>query len=169
MKYSLFMLLAVWSVLASGCRQEADLTEPRDQKQITDLVNRLFMYTDDQNWLGLQAEVFTPNVRFDMSSAGAGPPRTITALELTRTWDQGFEGLDQVHHQAGHYLITVNGDQADVYAYSVATHYRAAATRGNTRTIVGSYDLIAERTTNGWRLSQFKYNLKYMDGNLTME
>jgi hypothetical protein len=35
--------------------------------------------------------------------------------------------------------------------------------------MTGSYDLKAQQTANGWRLIQFKYNLKYADGNLTLE
>ncbi len=152
-----------------GCEKEADLTEARDQKELTDLVNRLFMYTDNRNWEGLHNEVFSSTVLFDMESAGAGPARTMTAQEITAMWNQGFQGVDQVHHQAGHSIVTVNGNGADIYAYSVATHFRQAALNGNTRTIVGSYDLRAERTNRGWRLNQFKYNLKYMDGNLTLQ
>jgi hypothetical protein len=152
-----------------SCREEADLSEPRDQKELTDLVNRLFMYTDDRNWQGLQTEVFTPSLHFDMVSAGAGPARTVTSRDVTDMWSAGFQRVDAVHHQAGHYIITVNGNGAEIYAYSVATHYRQAATRGHTRTMVGSYDLGAQRTPGGWRLDSFRYNLKYMEGNLTLE
>jgi hypothetical protein len=84
-------------------------------------------------------------------------------------WDQGLRDIDEIHHQSGHYIITVNNTAADVYAYGVATHYRAAATRGNTRTFVGSYDIKTERTANGWRINYLKFNLKYLDGNLTLE
>ena len=169
MKNIISIFLFALSMIMMGCEKEADRTESRDQKEITDLVNRLFMYTDDRNWQGLRNEVFSPTVYFDMVSAGAGPARTIPSEEITNIWNQGFQGVDAVHHQAGHYLITVNGNGADIYAYSVATHFRQAATKGKTRTMVGSYDLKAERTSSGWRLNQFKYNLKYMEGNLTLE
>ena len=169
MKRPLIALLAILGLGTSSCQKEADLTEPRDQKELSDLTSRLFMYTDERNWQGHINENFTPNVLFDTQSAGGGPPQTITSREITNIWEQGLRGVDAIHHQAGHEIITVNGDQATIYAYSVATHYRAAATQGNTRTFVGSYDLRAERTTGGWRLNQFKYNLKYTDGNMTLE
>ena len=66
-------------------------------------------------------------------------------------------------------LITVNPGDADIYAYAVATHYKKNAVKGCTRIFVGSYDLKAVRTITGWRLSQFKYNLKYIDGNISLE
>ncbi len=74
-----------------------------------------------------------------------------------------------MHHQGGHYLINMDGDIADIYAYAVATHFKKTAQMANTRTFVGSYDLKATRTSMGWRLGQFKYNLKFIDGNLNLE
>ncbi|MEP6951112.1 MAG: nuclear transport factor 2 family protein [Ginsengibacter sp.] len=74
-----------------------------------------------------------------------------------------------MHHQAGHYLIKVDGDSADTYAYAVANHYKKSTLKGNSRLFVGSYDLTALNTTNGWRLSSFKYNLKYIDGNVSLD
>lgn len=148
---------------------EADFTELHDRQQLTELANRLFMYTDSRNWQGLVNEVFTPNVYLDMESNGGGPAGTVTAQTIADEWQKGFQELDAVHHQAGHYLITVSGDQSDIYGYAVATHFREAAKQGKTRTFVGSYELKAERTDNGWRLNQLKYNLKFTEGNTSLE
>lgn len=140
-----------------------------DKIELTELANKLFMYCDGKQWQQLLDEVFTPTIWFDMTSAGGDKPDNIEAKAVCQMWEAGFSDIDAVHHQAGHYLIKVNNDKADVYAYAVATHYKKAATKGNTRAFVGSYDLKAERTPDGWRLSQFKYNLKYMDGNTSLE
>jgi hypothetical protein len=139
-----------------------------DKFELMELVNKLFMYTDRYQWEQLLEEVFTDNVWFDMSSAGGGSPRTLSAEAICDMWQAGFTGLDAVHHQAGHYLISPEKDTATIYAYAVATHYKRNAVNGHTRTFVGSYDLKAEKTPRGWRLSQFKYDLKYMDGNTTL-
>lgn len=104
-----------------------------------------------------------------MSSAGGDVPKTLKAKEIGDMWEQGLRDLDAVHHQAGHYLIKVNGDDADIYGYAVATHYRKSALNGNSRAFVGSYDLLAVNTYTDWRLSSFKYNLKYVDGNAKLE
>ena len=165
----IILLLVTVSVTFMGCEKEADFSEVQDKQQLTELVNRLFMYTDDQNWQGIASEVFTPNVYLDMQSNGGGTPATMTAQAVTDGWERGFQGVDAVHHQGGHYIITVNGNQADVYGYAVATHYRAAATQGNTRTYVGSYEIKTERTGTGWRINALKYNLKYRDGNETLQ
>ena len=140
-----------------------------DKLELTELANKLFMYCDAQEWQRLLDEVFIPTIWFDMSSAGGGSPQTMDAKNVCKLWSDGFIGLDAVHHQAGHYLIKVFEYKADIFAYSVATHYKKAATKGTTRSFVGSYELKAEHTDIGWRLSQFKYNLKYIGGNVSLE
>jgi hypothetical protein len=140
-----------------------------DKIELQELANKLFMYTDAQDWNKVLQEVFTENVWFDMQSAGGGEPKQMAAAEICEMWHNGFAGLDAVHHQAGHYLIEVNKDKATIFGYAMATHFKAQAQRGKTRMVVGSYDLKAVRTGRGWRLNQFKYNLKYIDGNPTLE
>jgi len=137
-----------------------------DKIELTELTNKLFMYTDALQWDKLLAEVFVENIWFDMQSANGEQPVMLTAEAICDMWKQGFAGLDSVHHQSGHYLINVNKNDADIYGYAVATHFKRNASKGNTRTFTGSYDLKASRTAKGWRLTQFKYNLKYMDGNI---
>lgn len=140
-----------------------------DKIELTELANKLFMYTDLQQWQRLLDEVFVNEIWFDASSTGAGAPSLMPAKAVCEMWQQGFTGLDAVHHQAGHYLSTINEDNADIFGYAIATHCKKSASKGISRTFVGSYDLKAIRTTNGWRLTQFKYNFKYIDGNASLE
>lgn len=137
--------------------------------ELTQLANKLFMYTDAQDWNRLLSEVFTEMVWFDVSSVGGGDPKKLPAKEIREIWKQGFDGLDGVHHQAGHYLIRFERIEAIIFGYAVAYHYKESATKGKTRSFIGSYDLKAIQTERGWRLSQFKYNLKFIDGNITLE
>lgn len=139
-----------------------------DKIQLTELVNKLFMYVDDQRWEQVLNEVFTKEVWFDMTSV-SGKAKKLPAKDICEMWRQGFIGLDSVHHQAGHYLIMVNDDSADIYAYAMAAHFKKAATKGHSRMFVGSYELKASRSENEWRLTQFKYNLKFIDGNVSLE
>lgn len=140
-----------------------------DKIELQELSNKLFMYVDAQQWEKVMNEVFTENVWFDMQSAGAGAPKSIAAEDICSMWRDGFAGLDAVHHQGGQYLIEVHSNEANIFAYAVAFHFKRSATNGKTRTFVGSYELKAIRTESGWRLNQFKYNLKYIDGNATLE
>lgn len=145
-----------------------DNKEITDRIELTELSNKLFMFVDAQQWENVLREVFMEQVWFDMRSAG-GEAKELSAIAICELWREGFTGLDAIHHQAGHYVIDVHGDEADIYAYAIATHFKKAATKGRSRVFVGSYDLKAKRTRRGWRLSQFKYNLKYIDGNASLE
>jgi len=140
-----------------------------DKIELTELANKLFMYTDAHQWNLLESEVFTEIVEFDMQSISGQPPQQMKASEICNLWKNGFKGIDVVHHQGGHYLIKVENDGADIYGYAVATHYKKEATKGNTRSFTGSYDLKAIKTMHGWRLTHFKYNLKFSDGNVALE
>jgi hypothetical protein len=146
-----------------------DSLEISDKIELYELANKLFMYVDAQQWDKVLNEVFSKEVWFDMQSAGGGEPKLIEASEICAMWKEGFASLDAVHHQGGQYLVDVNSNEASVFGYAVAFHYKQSAQKGKTRTFVGSYDLKAIRTDSGWRLNQFKYNLKYIDGNASLE
>ena len=139
------------------------------QDAIIELVNKLFVYTDSQQWHKLLKEVFKEKVFFDMSSMGDEPAKELMATEICEMWRKGFAGIDQVHHQSGNFIVTFKGDvevvEADVFCYSIASHFKQTATKGKTRELVGSYELHASFTDLGWRLDSFKYNLKYVNGN----
>ncbi len=93
------------------------------REEIIEIVNKLFIFTDDQDWLGLQNEVFTENVHLDMSSLG-GEAIDTTAKEICVMWEKGFDGLDAVNHLAGNYLVKTKDDEALVFAYATATHFK---------------------------------------------
>ena len=139
-----------------------------EREQIVEVVNKLFIYTDYQKWDKLLNEVFTGNILFDMSSLGQDI-KTIPAKEVCEIWQKGFEELDSVNHLAGNYLVTINGETADVFAYATATHYKNSAIQGKTRELIGSYDLHLMKGLQGWRIDVFKYNLKFMNGNLELK
>ena len=140
-----------------------------EREQIIEVVNRLFIYTDYLEWEKLQTEVFAENVILNMESLGAGPATTVTGKAITEMWEEGFSGIDAIHHQAGNYLVDINGGEANVFAYAIATHYKKDAVNGNVREFVGSYDLHLVQTENGWRIDSFKYNVKYLNGNLDLK
>lgn len=137
------------------------------REQIIEVVNKLFVYTDDRQWQKLQDEVFLESVLFDMSSLGAGEPVILPAKHICDTWQKGFEGIDAVHHQAGNYLVAIKNEKATVHAYAIALHYKKSATQGNTREFVGSYELgLTLLPGKVWRIHAFHYFLKYSNGNV---
>jgi hypothetical protein len=140
-----------------------------EREQIVEVVNKLFVYTDTLQWTKLLQDVFTEDVFFDMSSLGAGEAEQLKAADICAMWKNGFEGIDSVHHQAGNYIVNVKGNQSTVYAYAIALHFKSAALEGTMREFIGSYDLNLIKGAEGWRINSFKYNLKFMRGNLELK
>ena len=56
-----------------------------------------------------------------------------------------------------------------VFCYGVAFHHLPNETGQNTRVFVGSYDFDLVKDQDNWKITKFKYNLKYIDGNLNLE
>jgi hypothetical protein len=139
-----------------------------DKELIIDTVNRLFISTDNRDWVEVRA-LFTPRVLFDMTSLAGGQPAIITSQEIADGWDKGLKGLKAIHHQAGNYLVDVKNDEASVFCYGIAWHYLPNKTNKNTRTFVGSYDIHLVRQDKEWRIDKFKFNLKFIDGNPDLE
>ncbi len=137
------------------------------KEEIIEVVNKLFVYTDYKEWDKLQQEVFADIVDFDMSSLG-GDVAKKTSRQICEEWDKGFEGLDAVNHLAGNYIVEIKNDEAIVFAYATATHYKESAVNGKTREFVGSYKLHLVKTDDLWKIDSFKYNLKYANGNLEL-
>lgn len=132
------------------------------------MINKLFVYTDEQEWKKLQNEVFTNEVVLDMSSMG-GVAKKTTSKAITEMWKEGFKGLDAVTHMGGNYIIDIKDNLAEILAYSTATHYRKAARKGQTREFVGTYNIRAVKVDDYWKIDGLKYNLKYITGNIELE
>jgi hypothetical protein len=68
------MIMAFIVILFTGCqtKKQGIMKTQNDTQQITQLINKLYVYTDEQKWSKLHNEVFTEDVWLDMESLG-GP------------------------------------------------------------------------------------------------
>ena len=139
-----------------------------DQTKIIETINRLFIGTDNRDW-ALVKNCFAPSVLFDMSSLGAGEPKHLTPDDIVTAWDTGLKPLKAIHHQAGNYIVEVSGTKAGAFCYGIASHYLPNKSNKNTRTFVGSYEFELLKDSGHWRITMFKFNLKYIDGNPDLE
>jgi len=139
-----------------------------DRELIIDTVNRLFIFTDNREWPKVKA-LFTPLVYFDMTSLAGGLPTTISSEQIVNGWDKGLKGLKAIHHQAGNYLVDIQGNDASLFCYGAAWHYLPNKTNKNSRIFVGSYDIHLVKQDKEWKIDRFKFNLKFIDGNLDLE
>ena len=62
-----------------------------------------------------------------------------------------------------------DGDEARAFCYGIAFHYLPNETGRNTRVFVESYDFHLRREGERGRIDQFKFKLKFIDGNLDLE
>lgn len=138
-----------------------------ERQRIVDILTELFVATDRRDWPAVTA-CFASRVTFDMSSL-AGAPSEVAATEIVAGWERGLAPLAAVHHQAGNFQVRVRGDEADAFCYAIASHYLPNPSGDNTRVFVGSYDFRLRKDAGGWRIALFRFNLKYVDGNLDLE
>jgi hypothetical protein len=136
---------------------------------VEDMVVRMFVATDERDWSTLEA-CFTDPFTLDMTSLVGGSPAAMTPRQVASAWAQGFKPLDHVHHQIGNLQTTVQGTQAVVRCYGVALHHRKGVTQGlRTRVFVGTYELKLVASAGRWQISELKFKLKFIDGNLELE
>jgi hypothetical protein len=139
------------------------------RQDIVDVITELFVATDQRDWAAVK-RCFADQVLFDMSSLGAGPPARRTPEEIAAGWEQGLSGLQAIPHQAGNHRVTIHETRATASCYGIAYHYRKTASGRNTRVFVGSYAFILDRGGPlGWRISTFRFDLKFVDGNPELE
>jgi hypothetical protein len=139
-----------------------------EERRIIDCIIRLFVCTDERDWAGVRA-CLTDMVRFDMTSLAGGAPADVPADEIVAGWTRGLAPIESVHHQAGNFRVTLRDGGAEASCYGIALHYRRTASGRNTRTFVGSYDFGLVRQADTWRINAFRFNLKFLDGNLELE
>jgi hypothetical protein len=146
-----------------------DLQDIAARMAVEDTVVRLFVATDERDWPTLE-DCFTTPFTLDMTSMVGGSPTQITPREVATAWAAGFKPLDHVHHQIGNLQTTVDGSSARVRCYGVAFHHRAAVSQAaKTRIFVGTYELKLRLENSSWKVSELKYLLKFIDGNLDLE
>lgn len=162
-----FFLAVSLSSMAAGSEKKS-LAYFIEKEAVMQVVNDLFVGTDNRNWDLVRAS-FSEEVLFDMSSLTGQKPTKMQAKQIVAAWDKGLKALKAIHHQTGNFNVQINGDQATVFCYGTASHYLPNKSGRNTRVFVGSYDLHLTETRGKWRIDQFKFNFKYMDGNPNLE
>ena len=139
------------------------------KQAVIDIITELFVATDQRDWAAVR-RCFADQVLFDMSSMGGGPPARLPPDEIVAGWDKGLAALEAIHHQAGNHRVTVHESRATASCYGIAYHYRRTASGRNTRLFVGSYAFIFDKGGPlGWRISTFRFDLKFADGNPDLE
>ena len=139
-----------------------------DKDAVIDRINELFIATDDKAWQRV-SDCFTDEITFDMSSLSGQPAQRVPSREIVAAWEQGLANIDHVHHQAGNYRVEVRDSEATAFCYGVALHHKKTKSGRNTRMFVGSYDFHLIRAGVAWKIDLFRFNVKFIEGNLALE
>jgi len=138
------------------------------KEQVREVVTRLFISTDNRDW-DTVSRLFAAEVLFDMTSMVGSEPVKLTPDEIVASWEKGLKPLKAIHHQTGNFIVNTNQTEATVFCYGIASHYLPNKTNQNTRIFVGSYNFHLVKNGDNWQIDQFKFNLKYIDGNPNLE
>jgi hypothetical protein len=149
-------------------RESTALRYVIERSRITDAINTLFMATDVRGWDRVR-NCFASQVKFDMTSLAGGAPMHLSPQEIAASWEAGLKPIESVHHQVGNLSISWRETEADASCYGIAYHYRRTRSGRNTRLFVGSYDFHLQVQDGEWRIDLFRFNLKFVDGNLELE
>lgn len=142
-----------------------------EREEIIDVLTTLFVATDRRDWEAVRA-CFAPQVHFDMTSLAGGAPVMQSPEEIAGAWEEGLRPIRAVHHQVGNFRVRlegVPGEEAVASCYGIAYHYLPKASGRNTRVFVGSYDFRLRHIGGFWRIGAFKFDAKFVDGNLELE
>lgn len=133
------------------------------RQQVIDVINQLFIQTDNRNWLVVQ-QCFAEQVNFDMDLMSGGNPSILTPEQITEAWDLGLKDITAIHHQAGNYVIDVHGpDNAHALCYGIAYHYTKTEEEGEkVRQFVGTYEFDLERRGDLWKITTFWFTCKFI-------
>ena len=139
-----------------------------EKDRIIDTINQLFIATDERDWPAVRG-CLADNVLLDMTSLAGGGASRLTAEQVAAGWEEGLRPIESVHHQVGNYRVDVQSEQASVFCYGIATHFRRNRSGRNTRVFVGSYNFHLVRVEERWLIDSFRFKLKFLEGNLELE
>lgn len=137
----------------------------QDMEQPKNVVLALFKATDSKKWNTVE-NCFSNEVLLDYSSMG-NPATTLKPTEISATWKSILHGFTATHHQISNIEESIDGKNANVFAYGTATHFLEDE-KGNVWTVVGTYNFQLQKEQKQWKISKMVFNFKYQDGNTTL-
>jgi len=137
-----------------------------ERERVIEAVTTLFVSIDNRDW-DVVRSCFTEKVLFD-STLTDGEPEVLTRERIISDWQEGLECLEAIHHQIGNFLVQFNDNEAMVFCYGIAYHYLPNRSNRNTKLFVGSYDMDLVLRETGWKITTFKFNSKFVAGNLKL-
>lgn len=141
------------------------MTEQHDRDALMELMSRYAEMPDTGDWDDLPQSVLCEEVTCDFGSLSA-PVATFSRDAWCQQMKKVFAGWTATHHSITNHRIAVDGDRATIRAHIRAEHWapaEVAAGGPNCWLVVGFYDDVAVRTSEGWRLRSVKLTMTYQE------
>jgi hypothetical protein len=120
-----------------------------DTSNIINQVNLYPVAVDSLNF-DLFDEIFAQDAHVDFG----GPAQWNDLVSLKRDFLAIHEPFRATQHKTGNHRVTVNGGQANCFAYVHACFVRDVGEGGNIFEVRGWYDDTLARTADGWRITR---------------
>jgi uncharacterized protein len=158
-----FILLAATFVITISCTQfkKSSMSE---KELVVNTINGMFMAADKRDWPACQ-NYFVEKPFIDYSSLSTIPGAFVPAVDLVNGWKKLFVQFKFTQHLITNFDVQVNGDEATALFYGHALHHLPHAKGGDMWEVYGTYDVSFLKTSGSWKISSFKFNLKYQKGN----
>ena len=144
------------------------VAELLERDRVIGAITELFVATDRKDWPAVE-RCFASRVRLDMSSAGGAPAGDAVPADIAAGWRSALAPIEQLHHQSGNFRVRITGVRAEAWCHGIAYHFRKRRDGRDSRVFVGTYDFELEKESPGWRITAMRFNLKFVDGNATLE
>lgn len=163
----IFTLLLFLLVISCKQNSENELKTQIVKQDIIDVVNGIFINTDERKWAVVES-YFADNVELDYTSMVGGKPASLTPKQIIESWKGILPGFESTHHKIGNYVVKNNNDQANLFCYGTASHYLPVEDGRPLWIVVGTYDFHLAKKNDEWKVDKMKFNYKYQSGNLNL-
>ena len=136
-----------------------------DRDELVELMSRYAAIADLKDFDELPRSVFCDRFTCDFSSLGT-PAATFTRDAWCRASKRVFAGFTATHHAITNHRIAVDGDRATIRAHVRVEHWvhpDVAPGGATCWLVVGFYDDVAVRTSQGWRLSSVTLTVTHQE------
>ena len=134
-----------------------------DELAIQRVPTEIEVAVDAKDWARARS-FFADEIRVDFSSLGGGPAATIAADDLIAAWAANLGPRKQSHHQRGHGLVTLQGDQATIYSQGYAWN-RMEGNGDPLWEVWGNYTHELARMPEGWKVTAMTFEMTHQRGN----
>jgi len=133
-----------------------------DRDELAQLASKLGLLVDAREWTSVQ-ELFCDAIDVDYTSLSGGEPQRLAPAELVEGWKANLESLRATQHLIANHVVTLDGDEARIATNVTATHISPDDSDAHW-VVGGRYDMVARRTSAGWRIAALTLTVSWMTG-----